>query len=146
MAEIIQEKWLKGVAVTTTCLAVMTAVAAARGAACGAKTQLLTTLESSQWSYYQAKSIKQNLAEVQKNAFEVEMLGASNADQKRVYDEKLRKVSEDATRYEKEKNQVKKEAEETAYSNKLLTKKNNFFSAAKDMFGNLTGFLSKKKI
>ena len=54
----------------------MTAIAAARGSACGAKTQLLTAIESSKWAYYQAKSIKQNLAESQKNAFEVEILGA----------------------------------------------------------------------
>ena len=130
MAEILQEKWMKGVAMTTTCLAVMTAIAAARGTACGAKTQLLTTLESSQWTYYQAKSIKQNLAEVQKNAFEVEILGAMNVDQKKVYVEKIKTVTDDAIRYEKEKNQIKKEAEDTALSNKLLTKKNNFFSAA----------------
>ena len=82
MAEMIQEKWIKGVVITTTCLAVMTAIAAARGGACGVKTQLLTALESSKWAYYQAKSIKQNLAESQKNAFEVEALGAANAGQK----------------------------------------------------------------
>ena len=65
MTEVLQEKWIKGVVVTTTCLAVMTAIAAARGTACVAKTQLLTAIESSKWAYYQAKSIKQNLAESQ---------------------------------------------------------------------------------
>src|SRR5512137_1787065 len=111
--EVLHEKWIKGVVITTTCLAVMTAIAAARGAACGAKTQLLTAIESSKWAYYQAKSIKQNLAETQKNAFEVEILGATNQEQKSAYREKLNGVIQEASRYETEKNQIKKEAEDT---------------------------------
>ena len=130
MTEILPEKWMKGVAVTTTCLAVMTAIAAARGAACGAKTQLLTAIESSKWAYYQAKSIKQNLAETQKNAFEVEILGVVNVDQKALYEEKLKIATQEISRYDTEKNQIKKEAEDTASLNKLLAKKGNFFSAS----------------
>lgn len=130
MADLLKEPWMKGVAVTTTCLAVMTAIAAARGAACGSKTQLLTALESSKWAYYQAKSIKENLAEVQKNAFEAEILGAVNAQQRAVYAQKIETATQEATRYDKEKNQIRKDAEATAASNSLLAKKSNFFSAA----------------
>ncbi len=130
MADELQEKWIKGVVVTTTCLAVMTAIAAARGAACGAKTQLLTAIESSKWAYYQAKSIKQNLAETQKNAFEVEVLGVANDAQKTLYESKLRIATDEISRYDTEKNQIRKEAEDTAVSNKLIAKKGNFFSAS----------------
>lgn len=130
MAELLAEKWMRGVAVTTTCLAVMTAIAAARGAACVTKTQILTALESSNWAYYQAKSIKQNLAESQKNAFEVEILGATNDAQKTLYEEKIKTVTQDISRYDSEKNTIKKEAENAAATNKLLAKKGNFFSAA----------------
>lgn len=130
MAELLPEKWMKGVAVTTTCLAVMTAVAAARGSACGARTQLLTAIESSKWAYYQAKSIKQNLAETQKDAFEVEIIGAANAEQKAVYDQKLKTATQEISRYDKEKTQIMKEAEDTSALNKLLGKKGNFFSGS----------------
>jgi hypothetical protein len=130
MAEGIQEGWIKGVVITTTCLAVMTAIAAARGGACGAKTQLLTAIESSKWAYYQAKSIKQNLAESQKNAFEVEVLGAANADQKTLYENKLKISTAEINRYDAEKNQIRKEAEDTAATNKLIAKKGNFFSGS----------------
>lgn len=130
MAEMIQEKWIKGVVITTTCLAVMTAIAASRGGACTTKTQLLTANESSQWAYYQAKSIKQNLAEVQKSAFEVESLGAANPEQKALYEEKLKTAAQESSRYDGEKNQIRKEAEDTAALNKLVAKKGNFFSAA----------------
>jgi hypothetical protein len=150
MTEILQEKWMRGVAVTTTCLAVMTAVAAARGAACGAKTQFLTTIEGSKWAYYQAKSIKQNMAESQKNSFEVEVLGAANPEQKAVYERKIETVTGDISRYETEKNQIKKEAEETGATNKLLARKANFFSASVVFFQiaimlSSVGALLKKK-
>jgi hypothetical protein len=130
MADLLPEKWMKGVAVTTTCLAVMTAIAASRGAACGSKTQLLTAIESSKWAYYQAKSIKQNLDESQKNTLEVLALGAINADQKTLYDTKLKTIVAEISRYELEKNQIKKEAEDTAAKNARIAKKANFFSAA----------------
>jgi len=130
MAEILAEKWMKGVAVTTTCLAVMTAIAASRGAACGAKTQLLTAIESSKWAYYQAKSIKQNLAETQKNGFEVEILGATAVEQKALYEEKLKIATQAISRYDSEKNQIKKEAEDTGALNTLVARKGNFFSAS----------------
>jgi hypothetical protein len=130
MAELLPEKWMRGVAITTTCLAVMTAIAASRGAACGAKTQLLTAVESSKWAYYQAKSIKQNLAETQKNAFEVEVVGVTNVEQKALYEEKIKIVTEEVSRYSAEKNQIKKEAEDTAALNKAVAKKGNFFSGS----------------
>jgi len=150
MAELLPEKWMKGVAVTTTCLAVMTAIAASRGTACVSKTQLLTAVESSKWAYYQAKSIKQNLAETQKNAFEAEIVGAANEKQKAVYAEKLQIAEQDIIRYEAEKNQIKQEAEETSAKNKLLAKKGNFFSAAVVFFQiaimlSSVGALLKKK-
>ena len=130
MADTIQEKWIKGVVITTTCLAVMTAIAAARGGVCSIKTQLLTAIESSNWAYYQAKSIKQNLAETQKNAFEVEVLGAANANQKKLYENKLKIATDEISRYDAEKNQIKKKAEDAATSNKFIAKKGNFFSIA----------------
>ncbi len=127
---IIQEKWVKGVVITTTCLAVMTAIAAARLGTCTTKTQLLTATESSKWAYYQAKSIKQNLAESLKDIFEVERLGAANADQKALYETKLKTAESEISRYDSEKNQIRKEAEDAAAKNKLISKKAVFFTGA----------------
>lgn len=150
MAEILPEKWMRGVAVTTTCLAVMTAIAASRGAACLTKTQLLTAIELSNWAYYQAKSIKQNLAEAQKNAFEVEIFNAVNDAQKALYETKINIAAEEIKRYDGEKNQIKKEAEDAAALNKAVAKKGNFFSAAVVFFQiaimlSSVGALLKKK-
>jgi len=130
MTEILQEKWMKGVAITTTCLAVMTAIGAARGAACGAKTQLLTAIENSKWSYYQAKSIKQNLAELERGALEVGILGAANPEQRKAISDKLKVAASEAARYENEKNKIREEAEKTGALNKDVARKGNIFSAA----------------
>ena len=130
MADTIQEKWIKGVVITTTCLAVMTAIAAARGGACSIKTQLLTAIETSKWAYYQAKSIKQNMAEMQKNVFEVEIIGAANVEQKALYENKLKISSDEISRYNLEKNLIKKEAEDAGTLNSRVAKKGNFFSGS----------------
>jgi len=130
MADLFQEKWMKGVAVTTTCLAVMTAIAAARGTACVSKTQLLTAVESSKWAYYQAKSIKLNLSEVQKNLLEAQSAVLADTQQKAVYDVKVAAAAQEISRYDAEKEQIRKEAEETAATNRLLATKGNFFSAS----------------
>lgn len=130
MADTIQEKWIKGVVITTTCLAVMTAIAAARGGACSIKTQLLTAIETSKWAYYQAKSIKQNMAEMQKNVFEVELLGAANAEQKALYENKLKISADEISRYNTEKNLIMKEAEDAGALNSRVAKKGNFFSGS----------------
>lgn len=150
MTEMFHEKWMQGVAVTTTCLAVMTAIAAARGTACVSKTQLLTAIEGSKWAYYQAKSIKQNLAETQKNAFEVEVLGAANPEQRAAYEGKIAVVTQEISRYDEEKNQIKKEAEETGVTNTRLARKGIFFSASVVFFQiaimlSSVGALLKKK-
>jgi hypothetical protein len=130
MADLLAEKWMKGVAITTTCLAVMTAIAASRGQACQIKTQVMTGVEASKWAYYQAKSIKQNLAESQANAFEVESLGVDNVHQESLYQEKIRLATEEISRYEVEKNQIKKEADDAAALNKQVVRKGNFFSGS----------------
>lgn len=130
MAEILPEKWMKGVAVTTICLAVLTVIAASRGTACGIKSQLLTAIESSKWAYYQAQSIKQSSAEVQKAFFEAASIGVTKTDQKAVHEEKLKTLAQEISQYEREKDRMKKEADDTAASNAFIAKKGGFFSAA----------------
>lgn len=128
MADILPEKWMKGVAITTTVLAVLTAIASSRAGFCIAKSQVLTALEGSKWSYYQAKSIKQNLAEVQKTAFEVNALGATTPEQKAFLEKNLNAVTTEIARYDKEKGDIKLEAELVGKDNALTNRKGNQFS------------------
>ena len=128
MADILQEKWMKGVAVTTTILAVVASISSSRAGYFVAKAQLLTALEGSKWAYYQAKSIKQNLAETQQVAFEAAVLGATSPDQKVFLDKKLKAYTSDIARYGKEKDTIKKEAEDTGKENAVVIRRGGQFS------------------
>ena len=128
MTEIMQEKWMKGVAITTTVLAVLTAIAASRAGYCVAKNQVLTALEGSKWAYYQAKSLKQNLAETQKSSFEVSVLGATTPEQKDLLDKELKTYGSEITRYEQEKTQIKTDAENVGKDNQTISRRGNQFS------------------
>jgi hypothetical protein len=130
MADILPEKWMKGIAVTTTILAVVAAIASSRSAFFIAKAQLLTALEGSQWSYYQAKSIKQTLGEMQFTAFQAATLGATSPEQKAFMAKNMQTYSQNIARYEQEKNDIKKQAEATGKENGIVVKKGSQFSLA----------------
>jgi hypothetical protein len=134
MADSFQEGWMKGVAVTTTVLAVMTSIVSARTATCVSRIQVLTAQEGSNWSYYQAKSIKQNLAENQKRAFAVEVLGAANADQKAALNQELATLTSEISRYDKEKTEIKKMAEGSGAQRVHIQKQNNLFVVSIALF------------
>lgn len=114
MAEILQEKWMRGVAVTTTVLAVCASIAGSRGGACVAKNQILTAQEGSKWAYYQAKSIKENLAETQERALSVDLVSAASPEARSAIEKEIEAYRSEVGRYEKEKGGIKEDAESTA--------------------------------
>lgn len=128
MADILPEKWMKGVAITTTVLAVLTAIASSRSAFCIAQSQVLTALEGSKWAYYQAKSIKQVLKETQQELFEVDILGSTSPEQRSLLGQKLEAATADVSRYETEKNDIRKEAEDVGKKNALMSRQGGQFS------------------
>lgn len=130
MADVLPEKWMKGIAITTTILAVVASIASSRSAFFIAKAQLLTALEGSKWTYYQAKSIKQNLAEMQLKSFEVDLLGTITPEQKEMLAQDLQTYQADIARYDQEKNDIKKDAEETGKENGIVVRRGSQFSLA----------------
>ena len=125
---IMQEKWVKGVTITTTILAVLTAIAASRSAYCVAQTQVLTAEEGSKWAYYQAKSIKENLTESQLRVFELNVLGTVTAEQKKYLNENVSFYKTEIARYAHEKEAVKIEAEKVGKNNAQVARQGNQFS------------------
>jgi len=128
MADILPEKWMKGVAITTTVLAVLTSIASSRAGFCVAKNQVLTALEGSKWAYYQAKSIKQNLAETQKTVLESAILGVTTPEQKGFLEKTIKENDADVVRYEQEKGQIKTDAELVGKDNVTVSRRGNHFS------------------
>ncbi len=130
MAGILEEKWVKGIAITTTILAVVAAIASSRSSYFVAKAQLLTALEGSQWNYYQAKSIKQDLFETQQKAFQVDMQGALSPQQKEFLKKSIDDYAKNMVRYDQEKQAIKKQAEATNKENAIVVRMGAQFSMA----------------
>ncbi len=128
MSDILPEKWMKGVAITTTVLAVLTAIASSRAAYCVAQSQVLTAQEGSKWAYFQAKSIKQNMMETQLHEFKIDALGESASDQKRLLDETILSYETDIARYDQEKSEIKLDAEDTGKKNVRLSRQGSQYA------------------
>lgn len=128
MTEILQEKWMKGVALTTTCLAVLASIAASRSAFFTARGQLLTAQEGSQWAYYQAKSIKQHLEEKQKDSLEIASRGSLTGSQKELIEKQLKAAETAVERYSQEKTDIQNNAERTSRENILAVRRGAQFS------------------
>jgi hypothetical protein len=130
MADILPEKWMKGIAITTTVLAVVASIASSRSSFYIAKAQLLTALEGSQWGYYQSKSIKQYLFENQQKMMQIELLGSTTPAQRDLINKNVEDFSNDIAKYEKEKADIKKQAESTNKDNALVGRRGSQFSLA----------------
>jgi hypothetical protein len=129
MNDILPEKWMRGVALTTTVLAVLTAIASSRAAYCVAQSQVLTAQEGSKWAFYQAKSIKQNIMESQLKGFEIDALGGERAhDQKMLLDDTINTYRSEIARYDDEKTDIRIDAEETGKKNVKISRQGGQFA------------------
>jgi len=130
MADLLPEKWMKAMAVTTTVLGVVASIASSRSSFYITKSQLYTALEGSQWAYYQAKSIKQDLFATQVKSLQVELLGAITPAQKDQLNQAIQNASKDIVRYAQEKADIKKQAELINKQNALAGQRGSQFSLA----------------
>lgn len=65
------------------------------------------------WSYYQAKSTKENLADSSAKMLEIQRdTSTITPEQRVVFDTRITSLKKDVERYEKEKNDIKKQAED----------------------------------
>ena len=111
MAAEVQEKWLKWVALTTTILAVCAAIGSLKGGGYSTQVQLMTTQESNQWSFYQAKSLKLHLAEMERDLLNIELLKNNGPVVDGEIQKKVKDLEKNISRYNKEKDDIKDQAE-----------------------------------
>jgi len=101
-----REAWTKYVSLTVVIIAVFAAVATQWGGKYSSRTQMSQAQASDQWSFYQAKSIKQHLAEA--TLAQVKRSGNTNdAELART----IKKLSDDLARYGTDKAEIKAKAE-----------------------------------
>lgn len=128
MADLLPEKWMKAMAVTTTVLGVAASIGSSRSSYYITKAQQYTALEGSQWAYYQAKSIKQDLFLTQIRSLQVQLAGATTPEQENLLHQTIQNTSKDIARYDQEKADIKKQAENINKENALLGSRGSQFS------------------
>ncbi len=115
MAEEKKEPWLSYLALTTVIFAVCATLATLKGGGFSTRSVISQAQASDQWSYYQAKSIKGYIYDLQKDKLELE-LGAIKTKVSRSvaldYEKKIMAYKEKVEKYDQEKEDIKQKAEE----------------------------------
>ena len=108
-----KETWLNYLALTTVILAVCATLSTFKGGAFSTRSVMSQTQAANQWAYYQAKSVKGYIYEMQKDKLELE-LEALNAKALvpvlEVYRKKIADYGKKIAKYEGEKADIQKEA------------------------------------
>ncbi len=113
MADEKKETWLNYLALSSVLLAVCATLATFRGGSYSTRTVLSQTQASDQWAFYQAKSVKGNLYEIQKEQLELD-IAAQGVDipekLKNDYAKRLEEYNQRIEKYNSEKAQIQEDA------------------------------------
>ena len=113
MAEEQKDRWLNYLATTTVVFAVCATLSTFKGAGFATKSVMSQTQAANQWAYYQSKSIKGYLYEIQREGLELDLkkdqskLAKSTREE---YEKKIAAYSQKLKKYEDEKAEISKEA------------------------------------
>ena len=113
MAEEKKEKWLNYLALTTVILAVCATLSTFRGGSFSTRSVLSQSQAANQWAYFQSKSIKGYLYELQKERLELELKSlGSKASQslKEEFTQKIESYAQKLKKYGEEKAVIEKDA------------------------------------
>jgi len=114
MADEKKEPWLNYLALTTVIFAVCATLSTLKGGGHSTRSVMCQAQASDQWAYYQSKSIKGYVYELQREKFEMDL--KSNKGMPRAlaadYEKRIASYKEKIERYDKEKEEIKKKAED----------------------------------
>jgi hypothetical protein len=133
LEEIKEKAFTRKVAMVTAIFAVILAIAALGGSYTMKEMILLQQQASNQWSYYQAKVIREHLYRSQKMLLETSLMDRKETmktvDQERL-ERALKKMSEEEARYNTEKKEVEQEARKLEKERDWHRSKDPFFEFA----------------
>jgi DNA repair exonuclease SbcCD ATPase subunit len=115
MAEEKKEPWLNYLALTTVIFAVCATLSTLKGGGFSTRSVISQAQASDQWAYYQAKSIKGYVYELQKDKLDLDLKAINTRLSRNVvsnYEKKIESYTEKIGKYDKEKEEIKKKAEE----------------------------------
>jgi hypothetical protein len=112
MAEEKKETWLNYLALTTVILAVCATLATFKGGGYSTRSVMSQTQASDQWAFFQSKSIKGYIYEMQKDKLELELKAAGRMPTALAseYEKKIAGYGSKIAKYEAEKADIQKEA------------------------------------
>ncbi len=115
MAEEKKEKWLNYLALTTVVLAVCATLSTFKGGNFSTLAVMSQSKASDQWSYYQSKSIKGYVYEIQKEKLELELKSMGQKTPRSLtaeYENKIDAYAKKIKKYDEEKAKIDKDARE----------------------------------
>jgi hypothetical protein len=112
MADEKKETWLNYLALTTVILAVCATLSTFKGGGFSTRSVMSQTQASDQWAYFQSKSIKSYIYEMQKDKLQLELKAADKMPPRVVaeYVKKIDEYEKKTNKYEAEKNEIQAEA------------------------------------
>ena len=113
MAEEKKEPWLNYLALTTIIFAVAATLSTFKGGGYSTKSMLSQQQASDKWSYFESKSLKLYIYETQKDVLELDTkkMKKDDASVLAAYQTKISEYEKSIKRYDKEKVEIKKDAE-----------------------------------
>ncbi len=131
MAEPSKETWIQWVALTTTILAVCAAISSLKASGYSTKVQIHTTKEANHWAYYQSKSIKEHSYQLNCDILGyARLLANPNPQVQEFLAAKIKHYEGEIARYDREKKQIKTEAETLILEQETLKRHNAAFGLA----------------
>jgi len=133
MADDKKEPWLNWLALTTVILAVCATMATFKGGGHSTKSVMSQTKASDQWAYYQAKSIKGYIYDLQRDKLQLELkanAASLSPELQKDYTDRILSYKEKVDTYETEKTGIKKKAQELEDFRDLCSKHSGAFGMA----------------
>lgn len=133
MAEEKKDPWLNYLALTTVILAVCATLSTFKGGSYSTRSVMSQTLAGNQWAFYQAKSVKGYLYDIQKEALELEVQqGAEKLSPSTVesYQSRIANYAEKIRRYDAEKAEIQAQAKQYEATRDDAQKHSQIFGVA----------------
>lgn len=130
MADEKKEPWLNYLALTTVIFAVCATLSTLKGGGFSTRAVMSQSQASDQWSYFQSKSIKGYLYELQKEKLELDSKTMKGGALRSDYDKRIAAYGEKIKRYDEEKKEIKGKAEELEARRDLSQRHSGAFGMA----------------
>ena len=147
-----KERWLGALALSTAIMAVLAAITTLYMGKYSSRAVMMQGQESNQWAYYQAKSIKEHSYALNRDVLAaVRLQETKNPKAHKFLADKIKEYEGEVARYDKEKAEIKKGAEDIQKEQEVYKHKNGNFALSVMLLQmaimcSAVGALIKKKI